>query len=375
MKDRSQRSNVWLLPVFTGLVLLTTAAGPEGDQLPRLDENSGKGLQFHCRPAKTTFTVGEAVNVWCLVTNITDSVKSIVWHPSAGSHYCLVQGETSRMEGILPRVIPQLRETFEIKSAGWWPGYVLYLPPHASVRLLVTYKPERPERFRGRLVYDPITHGGGFLGEEALKKAQQARVVSNTLEYEVTDSDVMEAKGSRLGGTASGDAPHQLPKGGIMDLLPGGPELGEDCQRELSLLFDPRSSPGEYFPPDTPPESRARLRKEKAKGAHCHARYTLEGFGTFEAWLTRYDNDEEASAQWKTLVHPDQPTSASARTVRNVMVGEQETLVVEGALASTVWARSGPHILAVMVARPKEVPERFFRIVSVFLEKLSTYSG
>jgi len=64
---------------------------------------------------------------------------------------------------------------------------VLYLPPRSSVYLRLTYKPERPEKFKGRVVYDPIIHGGGFVGAEGLEKAKQACVFSNTFEYEVTD--------------------------------------------------------------------------------------------------------------------------------------------------------------------------------------------
>ncbi|MEP6664556.1 MAG: hypothetical protein ABJC04_12925 [Verrucomicrobiota bacterium] len=149
------------------------------------DENSAKGLQIHCSLLKTNFTVGEAVNVWCAVTNTTDSVKPIVWHPSSGSHYCLVRGETDWMGGVLPQVIPQLRETIKIKSTGWSPEYLLYLPPHSTVTLLLTYRPDVPEKFKGRVVYDPMTHGGKIFGAEGEEKLKEACAFSNTFEYEV----------------------------------------------------------------------------------------------------------------------------------------------------------------------------------------------
>jgi hypothetical protein len=91
------------------------------------------------------------------------------------------------MRGILPLVIPQLREAIKIKSAELSPEYVLYLPAHSSLNLLLTYKSERPEKFRGRVVYDPMIHGGGFFGEKALEKAKQACIFSNTFGYQVTD--------------------------------------------------------------------------------------------------------------------------------------------------------------------------------------------
>lgn len=169
------------------ITLAAVAADSPSDSLPKLDENSAKGLQFNCRLVKTNFTVGEPVNIWCVVTNSTDSTRPLVWHPSAGSHYCLVRGETDWMGGILPLVLPQLQDEIKIKSAGWANEQFLYLPPHASVTLLLTYKPDRPEQFKGRVVYDPMIHGGGFFGEEALERAKQACAFSNTFEYQVSD--------------------------------------------------------------------------------------------------------------------------------------------------------------------------------------------
>jgi hypothetical protein len=185
MKFIFRLARIWLLAAAVGLSSLIYTA--DSAPLPKLDENSAKGLQFHCRPAKTNFVVGEPVNIWCTVTNSTGTTKPMVWHPSAGSHYCLVPGETNWMGGILPLVQPQLRDGIKITSTGWSPEHLLFLPPHTSVTLLLTYKPERGEQFKGRLVYDPMTHGGGFFGEDALENAKHACAFSNTFEYEVTD--------------------------------------------------------------------------------------------------------------------------------------------------------------------------------------------
>ncbi len=185
MKRHSANPLLWLFPVVLGIAFLASAADIESETLPKLDRDSAKDLHVRCSLVKTNFTVGEPVNIWCLVTNTTDTIKPMVWHPSTGSHYCLVQGETAWTGGVLPLVIPQLRDAIKIKSTGWSPELLLFLPPHSSVNLLLTYKPERPERFKGRMVYDPMAHGGGFFGDEASEKAKQACLFSNTFEYEV----------------------------------------------------------------------------------------------------------------------------------------------------------------------------------------------
>jgi len=189
MKRTPRHTVIWLLAAVIGLVQVAHTADSSNDQLSKLDEHSAKGLQFQCSLVKTNFNVGEPVNVWCAVTNTTDSIKPIVWHPSTGSHYCLVRGETNWMGGILPLVQPQLRDEIKIKSTGWSPEYILHLQPHSSVTLLLTYKAERSEKFQGRVVYDPNTHGGGFFGDDALEKAKEACAFSNPFEYEVTDGE------------------------------------------------------------------------------------------------------------------------------------------------------------------------------------------
>jgi hypothetical protein len=83
------------LAAIVGVAVLARDADPKGDPLPKLDEHSAKGLQLQCSLPKTNFTVGEPVNVWCLVTNSTAGVKPIAWHPSTGSHFGLVMGETA----------------------------------------------------------------------------------------------------------------------------------------------------------------------------------------------------------------------------------------------------------------------------------------
>jgi hypothetical protein len=67
--------------------------------LPSSDEYSAKGLQFDCMVTKTNFLVGEPVNIWCAVTNTTDSTKPLRW-ASESSHFGVAHDETTWFEGI-----------------------------------------------------------------------------------------------------------------------------------------------------------------------------------------------------------------------------------------------------------------------------------
>lgn len=139
----------------------------------------GPRLQRNGQPQDYSRDARRLIRVLCQVSNTTDSVKPIVCHPSAGSHYCLVQNATSWLAGILPVVIPQLWEGIRTKPTGWSPEHILYLSSHSSVHLQMTYKPEHPEKFKGRVVYDPMTHGGGFSGDDACRR--QSRPVSSRI--------------------------------------------------------------------------------------------------------------------------------------------------------------------------------------------------
>jgi hypothetical protein len=57
---------LWLFPVLVGIAFLASAADTEKEPLPKLDQDSAKGLQVRCSLVKTNCTVGEPVNVWCL---------------------------------------------------------------------------------------------------------------------------------------------------------------------------------------------------------------------------------------------------------------------------------------------------------------------
>jgi hypothetical protein len=74
-----------------------------------------------------------------------------------------------------------------IKSKGMQPGYILFLPPRKSMQILLTHKPDRPVKFKGRIVYDPAApRGGGWGGaREDGPPWRNEWVYSNEFEYEV----------------------------------------------------------------------------------------------------------------------------------------------------------------------------------------------
>jgi len=181
-----------LLSVFA--LVACAVAAPEGTSrkatpLPALDGKSGKGLKIECRLVKNRFAVGEPINMWCTVTNTTDSTKPVGWHPNTGVHFrCVREGKATR-GGVLPRAFPQFRVPTMVKSQDMRPGYILYVPPKASVQILLSHRAERPKKFRGTIIYDPVgLRGiwGGKLEDGPPWKGEWVR--SNVFEYEVVEA-------------------------------------------------------------------------------------------------------------------------------------------------------------------------------------------
>jgi hypothetical protein len=180
--------NRWTrLLALIGITNAASGGDLQNAQLPELDAQSAKGLQMNCEVVKKQFVVGEPVNIWCTVTNTTDSIKPIGWHPSAGLYFCLVQGEAFKFGGVLPLAIPQIREPITVKSGNGRIGYVLYLPAHKTLTIMLTYKPERAEKFRGRIVYDPgePRDGWAFMNKEEGPPWKNDWIYSNVFEYQV----------------------------------------------------------------------------------------------------------------------------------------------------------------------------------------------
>lgn len=167
-------------------------ADQAGGELPEFDASTAaKGLELRCEPVagKTNFVLGETIELLCILTNTTDEIKPVAWHTTAGDRFTLVRGETNWFGGLLPRVQPQLREEIKVRPRNGTPGHLFFLPAHSSINLLLTYEGVRPESFRGRVVYDPVAHGGGFFGEEDMEKYRQMCAFSNVFEYQVLSAN------------------------------------------------------------------------------------------------------------------------------------------------------------------------------------------
>jgi hypothetical protein len=179
MKRQLRNPALWVIPIIAGVALQANAADPEQDQLRKLDEHSAKGLHIECHPTKRHFVIGEPVNLQCVLTNTTDSIKRIASYPAVEMHFYCAKDEASWGNGFYPQVTPQIRPPMRVEHMA------ILLPPHTSLELLLSHKPDRSKSFGGIVVYDPDIHGGGFWGNDALEKAKRACIFSNRFEYEV----------------------------------------------------------------------------------------------------------------------------------------------------------------------------------------------
>jgi hypothetical protein len=155
-------------------------------RLPILDRNSAKGLKIQCALTTNTFVVGQPVNLWCTVTNTTNSIKPLGWHPSGGLYFKRVRSDQPG-SGIGPLALPQIHEAIQIKSDSiWHSSYILFLPPSKSLTMLLTYKPDKTEKFKGRIFYDPVPMIGSGLWTREMAIAKEKELISsNEFEYEV----------------------------------------------------------------------------------------------------------------------------------------------------------------------------------------------
>ena len=180
-------------------ILLVTASsantgqtGGEAVSLPKLDGKSGKGLKIECRLLKTKFVVGEPVNMWCTIKNTTDSIKPIGWHPKVGAYFLCLHNDHDKPRkwgGLMPKAYPQIDTPIMIKSNEMRPDYILFLPPGKSIQILLTFKLHEPEKFKGRIVYDPVAPRsdgiGIFMSKDDHPPWRHELVFSNEFEYEV----------------------------------------------------------------------------------------------------------------------------------------------------------------------------------------------
>src|SRR5690349_18326642 len=153
MKIRSYPSHLLSISM-----LLFTTISVHSDSTPFFNDTNetSHALTIQCSLTQKTFRTDEPVNVWCTVTNTSNTTQPIQWHPSCGVHFCLTQSRFKPWQGgVLPLPIPLIERPMLIKSHEFRPFYTLYLPPKQSMRIILSYRPDRPESFRGRVVYDP----------------------------------------------------------------------------------------------------------------------------------------------------------------------------------------------------------------------------
>jgi hypothetical protein len=180
------------------------SASDEGkvDQLPALDDSTTKGLVMKAKPVRPTFKVGEHVKIICTITNNSDSVKPLGWWDK-GLHFTCLRGEEGGVLcGVSPCSYPEIPEPIQIRSKPLpRPGYILYVPPHESLTFHLSHKAEKPERFRGRMLYDPLAPRAGVecitgnasskprIGDlrQPLSSLKQSRLISGVFEYEIVE--------------------------------------------------------------------------------------------------------------------------------------------------------------------------------------------
>ncbi len=178
----------------------TAARQTSPSTLPPLDAKSGKGLVFEAAPVKPMYSLGDSIFISLTVRNPTDQLKPIGWNTTGGDHFVLMQGEKITMEGLLPRVAPDMKEPLLVG-----PGFpsssekILYLPAGKSISLLLDCgKAEKPGVFRGRVGYDPIAPRNGWvLNTKNVKQPWEDEVVvSEVFQYEILQTSASATPGN-----------------------------------------------------------------------------------------------------------------------------------------------------------------------------------
>jgi hypothetical protein len=176
----------WLLSIFACLILHANAADPVNETTPE-QESPAKGLELHCTPLPTKLNYGGTVTIVCVVTNTTDTFKPL---SNSDLHYCLVKEGDPWHTGQVPNITAHLTDRIEVEPAYW--GQNLYIPPHSCLSMEFTVIASELGKFKGKIVYDPVVHGGGIFGDDALEKAKKACVYSNDIEFNVVDPGTLQ---------------------------------------------------------------------------------------------------------------------------------------------------------------------------------------
>lgn len=152
-----------------------------------LDKDSAKGLTMVCSPQKAEYTVGERIWLDCRITNKAYTAKPVAWNSNVGCHFLLTQ-DKDLASGLLPQAHPIIREPILIRSGHpETTARILYLPPGKSIEFCLDGgTSDRPAKFRGRVVYDPLAPRGDFSLDRSDNSDWRSQVlVSDFLTYEV----------------------------------------------------------------------------------------------------------------------------------------------------------------------------------------------
>jgi len=171
-------------------VYLSAADARKVNRLPDLDAKATTGLVMRAKPLRPTFRVGGHVKILCTITNNSDSIKPLAWW-NKGLHFTCIRGEgTEQLGGLLPESYPEIPEPIQIRSKPNLPrpGYILYLPPGRSLTFRLLHQAARPEKFRGRICYDPLAPRAGVDSPvENSSSWKHSQLFSEVFEYEILE--------------------------------------------------------------------------------------------------------------------------------------------------------------------------------------------
>jgi serine/threonine protein kinase len=179
------------------------------DGLLILTGESSKGLRLVCQPNAATFTTNDRVGIICRVLNTTGETKPVGWSVGVGAHFCLVEKAEPYWGGRLPNTLPRFDGSLTVRDG--YPPYsmkIVFLPPGRSVEFYLdcgTFA--KPQRFEGRIVYEPMaSRGGGYFVVPGEKPSWADQLVSS----ENFSFEVVEKKSTAS--TNSTASPNQSPR-------------------------------------------------------------------------------------------------------------------------------------------------------------------
>ncbi len=172
-----------------GLAIGGSSVSDKEPDLPELSlEKPAVGLQMECRQFNAGYTVGDYVIISCTITNTSDKTKPITWNPRMGN-FCQQNGHDLIPGGAVHIGYPVIRRPIVMKS--WWAhpdNYILYIPARAKLTFRVHIgKAEKPEKFSGRINYDPLPKRNDFFIMDDDFRWQDEYVFSAPFTYEVVD--------------------------------------------------------------------------------------------------------------------------------------------------------------------------------------------